>query len=208
MTKKAKTFYLCLFSVALSCILLLIFFMFGQTSPPIINDALTLSATDFSLYVEEIKTDFYTVSNKDAKIEFEYDDTIVYIDKNKIQGLKAGKTDVIIKASLYNLVEQTSITVTICEKSYHYEIIPTENCSYQDGVIISIDNACQFSLNIYDCFGNKIKDPLLQFSSDETFDIDYQFGQVYIYCEKDCIIYVETNFNYSFYIGYKKMSTD
>lgn len=204
MTKKAKTFYLCLLSMALSCLLLIIFFIFGQAPTPKVNQTFTLSASDFSLYVNETKTDFYTVSNKDADIEFEYDETIVYVDREKIIGLKAGKTEIFIKATLNNWTEQTSFTVTVYNNSFNYEIIPTENCSYQNGIIYGNDLPCQFALNIYDCLGQKVKNPKLQFSSDTEIFIDYQFGQVYLYSEEDCIIHVETDFDYNFYISYKK----
>ena len=94
MTKKSRTLYLCLILVALSCIFLLIFSLIDQIKTIKIRENLTISTSNISLYVGEEKTNFYYVSNQNAKIEFDYDETIVSITPDRIIGLKAGVTEV------------------------------------------------------------------------------------------------------------------
>lgn len=205
MTKKAKTFYLCLISIALSCILLLFFAMYGHAKPPQINESLTLNATDISLYVNEFKTNFYQVSNSEAKIEFEYDETFVHVDKDKIQGLKAGKSEVVIKASLNDITEQTHFTVTIYNKSYTYEIVIIDSCSFENGCLYKEGEFCLFDINIFDTSGNLVEEPNLVFTSDKDFILTQEFGYYQLKCDSECIIHVSTDFGYEFDINYKIM---
>ncbi len=207
MTKKSRTLYLCLILVALSCIFLLIFSLIDQIKTIKIRENLTISTSNISLYVGEEKTNFYYVSNQNAKIEFDYDETIVSITPDRIIGLKAGVTEVTLTATLYDLVETSKFTVSVYDLTYHYVLSPLEDCTFENGTIFCTADSCVFELNIFDSLGNKVLSPNLQFSSDEEIYIDYQYGIICLECKNDCVINIKTDYNYNFDLYFKKMSS-
>ena len=195
MTRKIKTILFSSLLLAISIILLLVFFVFIK--PQKSNLPLSILTSNISLQKGQINYNFYTLSHQDAQLEFEMSkDNIVEINKDYIKGINSGIVEITITAKYDKRQAKSSFTVYVYESGYTYSVIPRENCNYSNNKLILESSHCQFRVELYDQLGNTLdSDFTYQVTNEATLSI--QFGTFLLTTYNNCqiqITYSEIDF--------------
>lgn len=118
------------------------------------SQPLTVQSNDLTILVGESTNNFYTISHENAIIEITADDPSIFsVTNNELYAIKAGRTKVVIIASLNGDKAKTSFILTVENESPYFEITPITNCAINNTELFMTDNACQFSIVVYDKIG-------------------------------------------------------
>ncbi len=199
MTKRILSIITSLALLAISSILLIVYFAFGGDSS---TSTLTLSARNITLKVGQSVYNFYQLSDDNATLSFEVsEENIVDINNERIVGLKAGKLTLFITATTSNQMARDSIEIVVLNSSYSYLITPSQNCEFNDNTLYMTDIFCSFTLEIFDIYGQIVLEPKYNYSSNEEVEFFREFRYFTLVAEKDCMVtldFYEINFEFSF----------
>ena len=181
MTKRLKTILITFILLAVSISLLLTFFIFNnqEKKMPL---PFVLNTKNITLQVGQVVEDFYSISDKEAQIEFEVENPgKIKIDKNQIVGLNAGSTKVTIIARNETNQEKSDFTVNVLNKNYVVKLTATFGCQIKDDTILVTDKISQFGINLFNLNGEKINNFKSHFIYDkQKILLLAEFGQVQI----------------------------
>ncbi len=196
MNKRVSSLLISLLFLALSTILLLVYFIFNNDSE---NSPLSLYGNDISLQVGESVYNYYQVSNKDAEISFYIDkEGIISIDKNKITGVNAGEVCVNLTAKYQNQISKTQINVKVYNDNYTIQLNTIENCYFEDSTLFMTSNVCAFQLEVFDKLNNKIDNLKFRINTTNSAQIIQNLFVFQLKSEKNCTISIsleEIDFN-------------
>ncbi len=199
MTKRILSIITSLALLAISSILLIVYFAFGGDSS---TSTLTLSARNITLKVGQSVYNFYQLSDDNATLSFEVsEENIVDINNERIVGLKAGKVTLFITATTSNQMARDSIEIVVVNSSYSYLITPSQNCEFNDNTLYMTDIFCSFTLEVFDMYGQVVLEPKYNYSSNEEVEFFREFRYFTLVAEKDCMVtldFYEINFEFSF----------
>lgn len=195
MTKKIKTILFSSVLLAISVILLLVFFVFLK--PQKDNLPLSILASDISLNKNETVSNFYTLSHEDATLEFVVSkENVVEINKDYIKGINAGVVKVTIIAKLDDSQAEATFTVSVYESGYTFSVITLDNCSFSDSTLTIQSFPCQFRVEVYDRLGQTVDSPFT-YSANNGANLTMQFNTFLLTASDNCqvqISYSEINF--------------
>lgn len=181
MTKRLKTILITFILLAVSISLLLTFFIFNnqEKKMPL---PFVLNTKNITLQVGQVVEDFYSISDKEAQIEFEVENPgKIKIDKNQIVGLNAGSTKVTIIARNETNQEKSDFTVNVLNKNYVVKLTAIFGCQIKDDTILVTDKISQFGINLFNLNGEKINNFKSHFIYDkQKILLLAEFGQVQI----------------------------
>lgn len=199
MTKRILSIITSLALLAISSILLIVYFAFGGDSS---TSTLTLSARNITLKVGQSVYNFYQLSDDNATLSFEVsEENIIDINNERIVGLKAGKVTLFITATTSNQTARDSIEIVVLNSSYSYLITPSQNCEFNDNTLYMTNIFCSFTLEIFDIYGQVVLEPKYNYSSNEEVEFFREFRYFTLVAEKDCMVtldFYEINFEFSF----------
>jgi len=175
MSKKLITIISSISLLAISTILLLVFFVFNKS--PNENTPLFITANDITLTKNESKYNFFSVSKQNATIDFEVDkENIIEINENYVKGLKAGVVCLTIKAQLEDEFTQVQISITVCDNGYSYTITPYDGCQVNENKLTLEKSPCQFKVSVFDELGQIVSNKNSNYSASNEALITYQFN--------------------------------
>ena len=201
MTKRVVSVLTSLMLLAISIVLLLVYFSFNTNKDKV--SPLSLLGHDLSLFVGECVYNFYQVSNVNADITFSVNkEDIISIDKEKIIGLKAGQVEVTMIASFENQISKEQIQVTVYNNGYSYDILAMQDCEFQNNTLFVNGNVCIFELTIYDRLNNKLNDLNYKIETDQDVVINKNLHLFSLYLTHDCKLkFYYPEIDYSFEIN-------
>ena len=175
--------------IALSIIILLVFFVFKDINKQKLEPSVNITASDISMNIGEEKFEFYNINNDKAIVKFKIDkEGIINVDKEKIVALKVGVVNVTIIATLNDFVTQTDFCVKVYGNEYSFIINEIKNCEFRDNVLYKQGTSCQFRITLYDKLG-QIAENLTPTVTSTSEYVDYQFGNIIVASNIDCVIY-------------------
>lgn len=181
MNKRTSSILVSLFLLFISIGLLLVYFVFKDKNNDKVSP-LSLFANDQILYVGEDVYNFYSVSDKNALIEFDVSkQNIISVNKDKISGISAGEVYLTITATLNRETTKTQLKVTVLNHDYTINIMPEMSCYFQNNTLFINADVCQFQLNVFDRLNNKIDNLnyLIQTTNDAAIERNFLSFQLY-----------------------------
>lgn len=134
-------------------------------------------------------TNFYVVSDENAEIKIQaQDESIFLIENNKLIALKVGSTTITIFASLDGDRAKTSFLLTIERDGYSFILTPIQNCSFSENILLLTDNACQFSVEIYDKMNALYTPQNMNYSATNNAIITKEVTSFVLVSQENCII--------------------
>ena len=190
MTKKTITILASLMILAISFILLLIFFVFnGHYFKNNTKDKFTLSVDNITLNIGDIVYNYFDVSEDNAQITISTNNNnVIEINKDYIKGLEVGNVTVTIIAEFNGINVKKSFQVTVKTEDYSYNIIPVLNCSYKDNNIYIFSNICQFRIEILDVYGKLLENITYQINSTNDSIFYMELSNFILISNSDCSI--------------------
>lgn len=147
MYKRLNIILISLVIIILSIFIFLTVFVFIKPKNTI---PLSVTAENISLKVGNSLKNFYTVSEDNAEVSFEVENSnIIDINANEITGKQTGKTNVVITASKDDKIAKTSFEVSVINSDITFTIETISNCNYVDNKLVMSSTACQFSIKFY-----------------------------------------------------------
>ena len=174
--------------VAITVVLLLVFLVEPKSNKEEPSSALSIIAYDINLNVGEKCFDFYEINDSTADISFDIDKSgIIYIDEEKIEGLKVGEVNVIMTAKTKSATTRTSFIVKVYQNTYSINFVALDSCSFEGDLIIATKNSFQFKVEVFDKSNEPIENSSIEItSSDANTRILNNFGAIIITFENDC----------------------
>ncbi len=199
MTKKSSSILVSLGLLAISLILLLIFFIYRNSTSSFDSTIFSLQANNIDMQVGDKKTNYFYLTHKEASLDITTEDKeIIYVDEEKIIGLKPGIANVSIKASLENVTLSTTIVVKVFNDDYLIKFDILEGGYFSDNILCLENETCQFKLKLYDKLNRQVSDANFNILLSGNSVIDYQFGNYIICCKEDCYMQISANENINF----------
>lgn len=205
MTKKSSSILVSLGLLAISLILLLLFFIYKNNTGNYDNTIFSLQANNIDMQVGDQKLDYFYLTHKEASLDITTEnEDIIYVDKEKIIGLKPGIANVSITASLENVTLSTEITVKVFNDDYIVKFDILEGGYFNNNILCLENEICQFKLELYDKLNRQMKNANFNIQLSQNNAIDYQFGNYIICCKEDCFmqIFANENIYFAFKIKY------
>lgn len=198
MQQKIKLTIISLTVLLASFVLLLCFVVLKDNKTS--SSPLTLTSSNITMLVGTSKTDFYEVSNENAIIEISAENEELFkIENNVITAIKAGQTKITIIASLNGDKAKTTFLLTAENETYTHEITAISNCYFENSILYLTDNACQFSVTIFDKIGNVFHPEIINPSANNGAIIQREMTSFLLVSNSGCVItieYPEINLNF------------
>lgn len=193
MNKKNVTISLiCLFLLAISLTIILVFFVFKDRKDLSLKtkDVLTIYVDDISLSIGKKIYDYYEISDKSAEITFDVDKQgIIEIDETMIEGVSAGTVNVIMTAKTQKETTKVDFVVKVYENDYTFNFLALSNCSFENDNILITSSVFQFNIEIKDKLNNKLENVVCEILSNKTSTIiDRGFSAVLVVANEECIL--------------------
>ncbi len=192
-----------LFLLAISIILLLVFFLINKDNSIAENKVLRLNASDITMYKGDMKYDYYELNNKDAILSFEVDkEGIIDINENRIFAISNGTVNVTITATYNDKIAKDSFVVCILNHNYSYIVKSINNCKFYNGILEITSSISQFSIEVYGIDGNLLEDADISYTTTNNAVLQKQMGNYILFAEDSCQMdfYVD-DIDYSFSIN-------
>ena len=190
MKRKVYTILTCCFIVVISIVLLLVFVIFPNKKDLKLSLSCKYNNENYlSLSVGDIIEDYYEINDENAEITIEVDkEGIVFINKDKIEGLNAGEVKVIIKAKTSKeSIEKSFVVKVFAKEEYRINFVAIKNCTFEGDNIYITNSVFQFRLEVYDKLNKIIENLEYEISSDNTNTIiDKSFATVMIVAQENC----------------------
>lgn len=153
MKKRISVIISSLSMIAISIILLLVFFLSENKNEKL----LYCSASDIELKVGETIYNYYDITKANAEISFSVNkENIIEIDKTKIYGQCAGEVEVTLTATLGEEKSVATFHVKVYDESYRVEFSSIVDCSLEGNTLYAQSKISQFKFEVFDQLGNKL----------------------------------------------------
>lgn len=186
---KTKVVISCLSILALSIIILLVYFVFIDNKSSN-NNYLTCFVYDKTINVGESIYNFYDINDNTAEISFEVDkENIIEIDKFHIKGLNVGEVNITLIAKTKDEKIEKEFKVNVVKKEYTFEFTSIYGCNIQQDNIFTENGQFQFNLIVKDENNTLLEDVDFDIYSDKTSTIiDKSFSSILIIAQENCTL--------------------
>ncbi len=176
--------------IAVSIILLIVFFVLSKDNSSAQQTILRINANDAVMFCGETRENYFDINSDDAVVTIEVDkEGIIDINADRIIALKSGSVTVTLTANFNGSVSKDTFKVTVISHDYSFNIIPTASCEYENGVLYTSSNTAQFNIELYDLNGDIIQSPTIECSASNGAILQKQFGNYILLSENDCELY-------------------
>lgn len=186
---KTKAVISCLSILALSIIILLVYFVFIDNKSSN-NNYLTCFVYNKTINVGESIYNFYEINDNTAEISFEVDkENVIEIDKFHIKGLNVGEVNIILIAKTKDEKIEKEFKVNVVKKEYTFEFTSIYGCNFQQDTIFTENGQFQFNLIVKDENNILLEDVDFDIYSDKTSTIiDKSFSSILIITQENCTL--------------------
>ena len=185
--------------------MLTVFFVKNKNDK-VLNIPLVVYANDVVLKVGEKTDKFFTVSNIEADISFDYQNSgIISIENNTISALSPGNCLVKVEANYNGEVAFDQFFVKVEGSNYSFEITNLFGGIFKNNTLILENNICQFKINIFDKENVKIENALFNYEIVSGNGVlNYEMGQLMLSTNEDCILkFYYPDYDFTFEINVK-----
>lgn len=192
MKNKIWTILFCSVVLAISIVLLIVFFVPRDKNHLELkqNELVTNDIDDITMTVGDKLFDYYKINSDSAEITFKLDkEGIININKSMIEGLKVGEVNVEMTAKDKNLTSTLKFKVIVCERDFTVNLKAINGCEINNDSILISQNTFQFSIEVLDKSLKKMENVKYDLFSnlDETI-IDKSFASIMVVAEKQCVL--------------------
>lgn len=192
MTKRISTIISSLVLLAISFILLLIFFIFNSQNSNSQNKPLSIYASDVVLTVGESVSNFYILSDEKAIVEItSTNNSIFEVKDKKLTALKTGKAQLTLIATLDKQIAKTSFNLEVIKSDYTFAIETANNCTIEDNNIYMQSTSCQFSIKVYDKNENTYVSKVIEYSATNDAIIVYEMSSFILFTSQNCTVCIK-----------------
>ena len=177
-------------------------FVLSSTGEFIFKNPLSIEANDISLNEGERSENFYSVSDSNAVIEYESEDSSIFrIENGVLYAVKAGKTTITLTATKNSIVAKTSFSLTILTSEYSCQICINSGGTFYDGNLYVEENTlCSFSIDLFDKAAQEINNYSVECFITNGGTIIHELTLFDFVTTKDCVIslhFLEIDFSFN-----------
>ncbi len=188
--KRLLALILSLVILAVSIILLLVFFILSKGNSSAEQIILRINANDAVMFCGETREKYYDVNIDDADVTIDVDyEGIIEINHERIVALRSGSVTVTLTAKFKESISKDTFVVTVLSQDYSFNILPSANCEYKNEILYASSTALQFNIELYDLKGDVIQNPDIEYSASNGAILQKQIGSFILLSENDCILY-------------------
>ena len=188
--KRLLALILSLVILAVSIILLLVFFILSKGNSSAEQIILRINANDAVMFCGETREKYYDVNIDDADVTIDVDyEGIIEINHERIVALRSGSVTVTLTAKFKESISKDTFVVTVLSQDYSFNILPSANCEYKNEILYASSTALQFNIELYDLKGDVIQNPDIEYSASNGAILQKQIGSFILLSENDCTLY-------------------
>lgn len=188
--KRLLALILSLVILAVSIILLLVFFILSKGNSSAEQTILRINANDAVMFCGETREKYYDVNIDDADVTIDVDyEGIIEINHERIVALRSGSVTVTLTAKFKESISKDTFVVTVLSQDYSFNILPSANCEYKNEILYASSTALQFNIELYDLKGDVIQNPDIEYSASNGAILQKQIGSFILLSENDCTLY-------------------
>ena len=174
--------------VVISIVLLLTFFLvkdLKQNSKRILN----INCENLTIYKGEVREDYFDINYEGSSISLTVNkEGIIDIDQDRIVGIKGGEVDVLITATLDDMIVKDNFHVTVID-DYQYNIIPVAGCTFDDCLYVN-EEVCYFELQTFNRTGDILDNLNFSYYATNNAYIKYELGTFLLIANTNSEIFI------------------
>lgn len=186
--KKIFIIIICAITLVVSILGLTIFFV-DINKKDKIKLPIVISVHDITMKVGQVSQNFITISNPDAKVNFEYNENIISIEGNAIKALSVGSSVVKVQARSDESMASESFNVTVENNGLSYEVEIISGGTIDENTLYMQNDSCQFIISLFDENNKIINNQICSYScSNSASQLFYEMNQFLLITDIDTVI--------------------